>query len=133
MRTEYKLQTRGSKAIVGMRTADKNGQLARLRLVTEDEGLMVITDGGQVIRTRIAEIRETGRNTQGVIVIRLKDGENVVDVEPVQAEDAEDEATEEGAEGTEATAEGSESAAAEEAEGTAAEGAEGEGESPAGE
>ncbi|MGB5313070.1 MAG: DNA gyrase C-terminal beta-propeller domain-containing protein, partial [Polyangiales bacterium] len=45
--------------------------------------LMVITNGGQVIRTRVSEIRETGRNTQGVRVIRLGDDEQVVDVEPV--------------------------------------------------
>ena len=49
---------------------------------------MVITNGGQVIRTRVSEIRETGRNTQGVRVIRLREGEQVVDVEPVaEAED----------------------------------------------
>ena len=52
---------------------------------------MVITNGGQVIRTRVSEIRETGRNTQGVRVIRLGDDEQVVDVEPVaEGEDDED-------------------------------------------
>jgi len=55
---------------------------------------MVITDGGQIIRTRVSEIREAGRNTQGVIVIRLNEGERVVDIEPVSAEEAEDEASE---------------------------------------
>jgi DNA gyrase subunit A len=47
---------------------------------------MVITDGGQVIRTRVSEIRETGRNAQGVRIIRLNEGEHVVDVEPVATE-----------------------------------------------
>ena len=83
----FKVQKRGGIGIVGMQTTDKNGRLVRLRLVDPGEGLMVITDGGQVIRTRIEEIRETGRNTQGVIVIRLKEGESVVDVEPVPREE----------------------------------------------
>lgn len=85
----FKIQKRGGIGIVAMQTSERNGDLVRLRLVDPEEELMVITDGGQVIRTRIAEIRETGRNTQGVIVIRLKDGERVVDVEPVEAEDEE--------------------------------------------
>ena len=58
---------------------------------------MVITDGGQVIRTHVSEIRETGRNTQGVRVIRLKDDEKVVDVEPMA--EAEEEETNPGEEG----------------------------------
>ncbi|MEM9070049.1 MAG: DNA gyrase subunit A [Myxococcota bacterium] len=90
----FKIQKRGGLGIVAMQTSERNGDLVRLRLVDPEEGLMVITDGGQVIRTRISEIRETGRNTQGVIVIRLRDGERVVDVEPVPAEEAEDEAEE---------------------------------------
>jgi DNA gyrase subunit A len=52
-----------------------------------------MTDAGVVIRTRVAEIRETGRNTQGVRVIRLADEERVVDVEPI-ARDEEEEAEE---------------------------------------
>ena len=85
----FKVQRRGGIGIVAMQTSERNGELVRLRLVDPEEELMVITDGGQVIRTRIEEIRETGRNTQGVIVIRLKGGERVVDVEPVEAEDEE--------------------------------------------
>ncbi len=86
----FKIQRRGGLGIVAMQTSERNGELVRLRLVYPEEGLMVITDGGQVIRTRVAEIRETGRNTQGVIVIRLREGERVVDVEPVPAEEAGD-------------------------------------------
>jgi DNA gyrase subunit A len=74
-----------------MDTSERNGALVKLRLVSPDDQLMVITNGGQVIRTRVSEIRETGRNTQGVRVIRLRDGEQVVDVEPVaEAEDDEE-------------------------------------------
>lgn len=76
-----------------MDTSERNGALVKLRLVSPDDQLMVITNGGQVIRTRVSEIRETGRNTQGVRVIRLREGEQVVDVEPV-AEGEDDEGEE---------------------------------------
>ena len=89
----FKVQNRGGLGVVAMATSERNGELVRLRLVDPSDGLMVITDGGQIIRTRVSEIREAGRNTQGVIVIRLNDGERVVDIEPVSAEEAaEDEA-----------------------------------------
>jgi DNA gyrase subunit A len=88
--SEWRLQTRAGKGIIAMDTSERNGELVCLRLVLPEDGLMVITDGGLVIRTRVAEIRETGRNTQGVRVIRLKDGERVVDVEPLAADDEED-------------------------------------------
>jgi len=93
--SEWRTQNRGGKGIIGMDTSDRNGALVKLRLVSPDDQLMVITNGGQVIRTRVSEIRETGRNTQGVRVIRLREGEQVVDVEPV----AEGEEGEQGAEG----------------------------------
>lgn len=86
----FKIQKRGGIGVVAMQTSERNGDMVRLRLVDLDEGLMVITNAGQVIRTRIAEIRETGRNTQGVIVIRLNGEEQVVDIEPVPAEEADD-------------------------------------------
>ncbi len=90
---EWRTQGRGGKGIIGMDPSERNGALVKLRLVSPEDQLMVITNGGQVIRTRVSEIRETGRNTQGVRVIRLRDGEQVVDVEPV-AEGEEDEVLE---------------------------------------
>ncbi len=87
---EWRAQNRGGKGIIGMDTSERNGALVKLRLVSPEDQLMVITNGGQVIRTRVSEIRETGRNTQGVRVIRLREGEQVVDVEPV-AEGEDDE------------------------------------------
>ena len=80
---DWRPQNRGGKGIIAMDTSERNGALVKLRLVSPDDQLMVITNGGQVIRTRVGEIRETGRNTQGVRVIRLREGEQVVDVEPV--------------------------------------------------
>ena len=88
---EWRTQNRGGKGIIGMDTSERNGALVNLRLVSPDDQLMVITNGGQVIRTRVSEIRETGRNTQGVRVIRLREAEQVVDVEPVaEGEDGDD-------------------------------------------
>jgi DNA gyrase subunit A len=80
---DWRTQNRGGKGIIGMDTSERNGALVKLRLVSPEDQLMVITNGGQVIRTRVSEIRETGRNTQGVRVIRLREAEQVVDVEPV--------------------------------------------------
>jgi DNA gyrase subunit A len=90
---EWRTQNRGGKGIIGMDTSERNGALVNLRLVSPDDQLMVITNGGQVIRTRVSEIRQTGRNTQGVRVIRLREAEQVVDVEPV-AEGEEEELAE---------------------------------------
>ncbi|MEM7437766.1 MAG: DNA gyrase C-terminal beta-propeller domain-containing protein, partial [Myxococcota bacterium] len=87
---EWRAQNRGGKGIIAMDTSERNGALVKLRLVSPDDQLMVITNGGQVIRTRVSEIRETGRNTQGVRVIRLRDDEQVVDVEPVAETDDEE-------------------------------------------
>ncbi len=81
--SDWRTQNRGGKGIIGMDTSERNGALVKLRLVSPEDQLMVITNGGQVIRTRVSEIRETGRNTQGVRVIRLREAEQVVDVEPV--------------------------------------------------
>jgi len=92
---EWRTQNRGGKGIIAMDTSERNGALVKLRLVSPEDQLMVITNGGQVIRTRVSEIRETGRNTQGVRVIRLRDGEQVVDVEPVaEGEEGDDEVEE---------------------------------------
>ena len=91
---EYRPQNRGGKGIIAMDTSERNGSLVKLRLVRPEDQLMVITDGGQVIRTRVGEIRVAGRNTQGVRVIRLNEGEKVVDVEPLEVDEDEDEAAE---------------------------------------
>jgi DNA gyrase subunit A len=80
---EWRVQNRGGKGLIAMDTSERNGQLVKLKIVSPDEQVMVITNSGQIIRTRVAEIRETSRNTQGVRIIRLAEGEIVVDVEPV--------------------------------------------------
>jgi len=125
---EWRQQNRGGFGLISMVCSDRNGPMVKLRLVNPDDQLMVITDGGQIIRTRVHEIRETGRNTQGVRIIRLAEGERVVDVEPVEVEDESE--TEVGAEMAEAI--GDAESAAGDSEVPPAEGPSG-GESPEGE
>ncbi|PIP92825.1 MAG: DNA gyrase subunit A [Bdellovibrio sp. CG12_big_fil_rev_8_21_14_0_65_39_13] len=81
--SEYRKQSRGGKGILAMRLTEKNGEIKQIKPVTDKDDLMIITDKGQVIRTKIAGISLMGRTTQGVRIIRLKDGEKVVSVEKI--------------------------------------------------
>jgi len=93
--SEWTCQKRGGVGRIAMKVSDKTGEMVKLRLVHDTDQLMVITDGGQIIRTRVNEIRTAGRNTQGVIVIRLRGGEKVVDVAKVSDDEDEAESLEE--------------------------------------
>jgi DNA gyrase subunit A len=87
---EYRLQSRGGKGIITMKTTEKTGRVVGVQLVTEDDQLMLITNTGKIIRLRIKDIRVIGRNTQGVRLIELEEGERVVSVARL-AEKEEDE------------------------------------------
>jgi len=87
--SQYRKQSRGGKGILAMRLTEKNGEICAIKPVQEDEDLMIITDKGQVIRTKISGISLMGRATQGVRIIRLKDGEKVVAVENIVEDDDE--------------------------------------------
>ena len=89
---DFKIQNRGGLGIIAIETSDRNGELVALRVVRPDNQIMVVTNGGQIIRTWVHQIREAGRNTQGVRILRVEGGERVVDVEPL-AEGEEAEAT----------------------------------------
>ncbi len=77
---EWRVQGRGGLGVIAMDASERNGNVVKLCLVDPEHDIMVITDGGQMIRTNVSEIREAGRNTQGVRVIRLAEGERVMDV-----------------------------------------------------
>jgi DNA gyrase subunit A len=77
---EYRLTRRGGKGIITMKVTDKTGPVIGVRMVDDDDNIMLITDGGKVIRTRVKEISVIGRNTQGVRLIDLTEGEKVVGV-----------------------------------------------------
>jgi DNA gyrase subunit A len=92
---EYRVQTRGGKGIITMKTTDKNGEVIGARAVSDIDDLMVITDKGQVVRIRIKEISTMGRNTQGVRLVRLKEGEKVVACQSLAEKDGDEGNTEE--------------------------------------
>ncbi len=88
---EYRVQSRGGKGIITMKTNDKTGGVAGALTVRDHDELMLITNKGKMVRTRVSEIRETGRNAQGVKLIDLREGENLQGIAPVVS-DMEDEA-----------------------------------------
>lgn len=96
--SEYRTQTRGGKGILAMKLTEKTGNIVSIKPVTERDDLMIITDKGQVIRTKISGISLLGRNTQGVRLINVKPDEKVVAVEKIIDPD---EVPEEGSEGSE--------------------------------
>ncbi len=87
---DYRVQSRGGKGIITMKTGDKTGDVVGALTVREADELMLITNKGQMVRTRVKEIRETGRNTMGVKLIDLKGAEKLIGVAPVVANEEED-------------------------------------------
>ena len=77
---DYRLQTRGGKGIITMKVGDRTGGVVGVSRVGEDDEIMLVTDRGRLIRLRVADIRVIGRNTQGVKLLDLDDGERVVSV-----------------------------------------------------
>ena len=92
---EYRTTGRGGKGIVAMSTGPRNGQLVASFPVEDADQIMLVTDGGQLIRCPVDGIRLAGRATQGVIVFNTAEAERVVSVERIREEDG-DEAVEEG-------------------------------------
>ena len=88
----FRTQNRGGKGIILIDASERNGPVVGIKLVTVGDEVMLITDRGQTLRTRVDEIRETGRNAQGVKLMTLGDGERIVAVERL-AEAGVDDAT----------------------------------------
>ena len=80
---QYRQQTRGGKGVLGMRLTLKVGPLAAVKFVRESDDLVIITDNGQVIKTKMSEVSSLNRSTQGVRIIRLKKDEKVVAIENI--------------------------------------------------
>ncbi len=92
---EYREQGRNGKGIIAMNLTDKTGPLAAQLLVQPEEDILLITDDGTIIRTSVADIRVCGRNTQGVRLMRVAEGSQVVGVARAEAEEDEGTAAEE--------------------------------------
>ncbi|WP_037587846.1 DNA gyrase subunit A [Stenoxybacter acetivorans] len=81
--TDYTLRNRGGQGIIAIDTGERNGNLVAAALVDENDDLMLITSGGVLIRTKVAQIRETGRAAAGVKLINLDAGEHLVSLERI--------------------------------------------------
>lgn len=89
---DYRKQNRGGKGIITMKTGAKTGDVVGALTVRDSDELMLITTKGQMVRTRVKEIRETGRNTMGVKLMDLRSGEKLQAIAPVVSQAAEEEA-----------------------------------------
>ncbi|WP_373829662.1 DNA gyrase C-terminal beta-propeller domain-containing protein, partial [Neisseria dentiae] len=87
---DYSRKGKGGQGIIAIDTGERNGELVAATLVNESDDLMLITSGGVLIRTKVEQIRETGRAAQGVRLINLDEGETLVSLERI-AEPEEDE------------------------------------------
>ncbi|PFG04156.1 DNA gyrase subunit A [Bacillus sp. es.034] len=88
--SEYRVQTRGGKGLKTCNVTERNGELVSVKAVTGEEDLMIITAHGVLIRMDVNDISTTGRNTQGVKLIRLQESEFVSTVAKVEKEDEEE-------------------------------------------
>jgi DNA gyrase subunit A len=89
---EFRRQGRGGQGIIAINTSERNGSLIAAKQVSDEDDIMLISDGGTLVRTSASEISTLGRNTQGVTLIRLRDGEHLVGVARIAAEGEDEEA-----------------------------------------
>ena len=84
---EYRVQSRGGKGIITMKTGERTGDVVGALTVHDSDELMLITTGGQMVRIRVSEVRETGRNTMGVKLMDLRENETLQDIAPVVSQE----------------------------------------------
>ena len=87
---EYTRHGRGTKGMIAIQQSERNGKVVAATLVNADDEIMLITDKGVLVRTRVAEIREMGRATQGVTLIALDDGARLSGLQRIVENDAND-------------------------------------------
>jgi DNA gyrase subunit A len=80
---EYRLQSRGGKGIINIKTTSRNGEVAGVASVNNEDEIMSVTQKGMVVRCPVKDIRQTGRNTQGVRLISLEKHDSVASVAKV--------------------------------------------------
>jgi DNA gyrase subunit A len=102
--TEYTRHGRGTKGMIAIATSERNGKVVAATLVRADDEIMLITTGGVLIRTRVSEIREMSRATQGVTLIALDDGTVLSGLQRVVERESDEDESEGGAEGGEPAA-----------------------------
>ena len=90
--TEYRRQKRGGKGLIDIRTTERNGNVVTSLSVVSGDEVMLMTSGGMLVRIPVDPIRPIGRNTQGVRLIRVNQGDRVIGAELVEAEEDKDQA-----------------------------------------
>jgi DNA gyrase subunit A len=85
----YRKQRRGGKGVRDIRTTERNGPVVGVLSVRDGDDIMLITTGGMVNRTHVDEIRVVGRNTQGVRIMNLGDGDKIASIAKVAKENGE--------------------------------------------
>ncbi len=88
---QYPVHGRGGQGVISIQTSERNGAVVGAVQVSEDDEVMMISDGGTLVRNRVTEISQMGRNTQGVIMIRLHKQERLIGIERVESLEGEDE------------------------------------------
>jgi DNA gyrase subunit A len=91
--TEYTRHGRGTKGMIAIQQSERNGRVVAATLVRPEDEIMLITDRGVLVRTRVSEIRELGRATQGVTLIALDDGSKLSGLQRIVESDADDSGT----------------------------------------
>jgi DNA gyrase subunit A len=86
---EYTRHGRGTQGMIAIQTSERNGKVCAATLASADDEIMLITNGGVLIRTRVNEIREMGRSTQGVTLINLSEGEKLSGLQRIMDRDDE--------------------------------------------
>lgn len=86
---EYPTKKRGGKGVITLKTSDRNGSVVAACAVNPDDSLMLISEGGQMIKINLDDLRVISRNTQGVRIFNLPEGDKLVSVAPVKNEDDE--------------------------------------------
>ena len=89
---DYTRKGKGGQGIIAIDTGERNGELVGAALVAPNDDLMLITSSGVLIRTKVEQVRETGRTAAGVKLINLDEGTTLVSIEPVAESDEADEA-----------------------------------------
>jgi DNA gyrase subunit A len=84
----YRLTRRGGKGVINMKTTARNGKVVSVLAVEEDSDLMIITQDGKIIRLESGEIRQAGRSTQGVRLVRMEEGDRVAAASVIPSEPA---------------------------------------------
>jgi len=86
---DYPVKHRGGKGVISIQQTERNGPVCAAEFVGDDDEVMLVTDAGMLIRTRVAEISLIGRNTQGVSLIRLGDDESLISIGVIEENNSE--------------------------------------------